>query len=119
MEISRRRLIEVAGAVSLTAVAGLSLAGDDATYFVVSDAKAADLSDLMEPGPMGEKWLGEENAPVTIIEYASMTCPHCANFHLKILPGLKEKFVETGKLRMIFREFPFDPRATAASMLAR
>ena len=77
------------------------------------------LSDLMEPGPMGDKILGEENAPVTIIEYASMTCPHCATFHIQMLPGIKEKYIDTGKVKLIFREFPFDSRAVAAFMLAR
>jgi protein-disulfide isomerase len=63
--------------------------------------------------------LGDENAPVTIIEYASMTCPHCANFNNNTLPVIKEKYIDTGKVKLILREFPFDPRATAAAMLAR
>ena len=63
--------------------------------------------------------LGKADAPVTIVEYASMTCPHCAHFHETTLPELKTKYIDTGKVRLIFREFPFDPRAEAGFMLAR
>ncbi len=63
--------------------------------------------------------MGDANAPVTIVEYASMTCPHCAAFHETTLPALKEKYIDTGKVKLILREFPFDPRAAAAFMLAR
>ncbi len=67
----------------------------------------------------GEIVLGKADAPVTIIEYASMTCPHCANFHTNILPALKEKYIDTGKVKLMFREFPLDGVALRASMLAR
>ncbi len=77
------------------------------------------LSELMKQGPLPENVIGAENAPVTIIEYSSMTCPHCANFHKEILPGLKEKYIDTGKVRYILREFPLDNLAAAAFMLAR
>jgi protein-disulfide isomerase len=77
------------------------------------------LAELMQPGPLGDEVLGAADAPVTIIEYASMTCPHCAHFHKTVYPELKKKYVDTGKVRFIFREFPLDPLAAAASMLAR
>ncbi len=67
----------------------------------------------------GDMALGAKDAPVTIIEYASMTCPHCANFHMGPFKELKAKYIDTGKVRMIFREFPFDPLALQAAMLAR
>lgn len=67
----------------------------------------------------GEITIGKADAPVTIIEYASMTCPHCAEFHTKVLPALKEKYIDTGKVKLIFREFPLDGMALRASMLAR
>ena len=68
---------------------------------------------------VGDMELGAKDAPVTIIEYASMTCPHCANFHMGPFKELKAKYIDTGKARIIFREFPFDPVALQASMLAR
>ena len=68
---------------------------------------------------VGEIALGDMKAPVTIIEYASMTCPHCANFHTDTFKALKEKYVDSGKVRFIYREFPFDPLALRAAMLAR
>src|SRR5690242_13662638 len=73
----------------------------------------------MRPGPLPDLVQGKADAPVTIIEYASMTCPHCANFHKGTYPALKEKYIDTGKVRFIFREFPLDELAVAASMLAR
>ena len=78
-----------------------------------------DMDRLMEPGPLPEMVKGDPDAPVTIIEYASMTCGHCANFHNNTWPTLEEKYVDTGQARLIVREFPFDPRAAAAFMLAR
>ena len=67
----------------------------------------------------GEIVLGAENAPVTMIEYASMTCGHCATFHNDTFKALKEKYVDTGKLRFIYREFPLDGLALRAAMLTR
>jgi protein-disulfide isomerase len=78
-----------------------------------------DMAKLLEAGALPEKSLGNADAPVTIVEYASMTCGHCAHFHETTLPALKEKYIDTGKARLIFREFPFDPRAEAGFMLAR
>jgi protein-disulfide isomerase len=68
---------------------------------------------------LGESAIGDAAAPVTIIEYSSLTCPHCAAFHSKTLPELKKRYIDTGKVRFIFREFPLDPLAAGASMLAR
>ncbi|QDG79090.1 DsbA family protein [Labrenzia sp. PHM005] len=82
-------------------------------------AQSVDEDELLKPGPLGDKILGDENAPVTIVEYASMTCGHCANFHSRTYPDLKKDYIETGKVRFIFREFPLDPVASAAFMLAR
>jgi protein-disulfide isomerase len=77
------------------------------------------MADLMAPGPLGDEALGPANAPVVIVEYASMTCPHCAHFHETTFQELKKKYIDTGKVRFIFREFPLDPLAAAGSMLAR
>jgi protein-disulfide isomerase len=76
-------------------------------------------ADLAPAGPLGDLVMGAENAPVTIIEYASMTCPHCAQFQARTFPKLKERYIDTGKVRFIFREFPLDPLAAGAFMLAR
>ena len=66
-----------------------------------------------------EMILGDVNAPIEIIEYASMTCPHCANFHSDVYPQLKEYYIETGKVKFVFREVYFDKYGMWASMIAR
>lgn len=81
-------------------------------------AQTAD-DELLVAGPLGEITLGDPSAPVTVIEYASMTCSHCAHFHETTFTPFKEKYIDTGKVHFIFREFPLDPLATAAFMLAR
>ena len=78
-----------------------------------------DMAKLVEAGSLPDMIIGKADAPVTIVEYASMTCPHCAHFHETTLPALKTKYIDTGKARLIYREFPFDPLAEAGFMLAR
>jgi len=63
--------------------------------------------------------IGSPNAPVTMIEYASLTCSHCANFHINVRPKLKSTYVDSGKVRLVYRDFPLDGLALRASMLAR
>ena len=77
------------------------------------------LDQLMAEGPLPDMWIGSKDAPVAIVEYASMTCPHCAAFHAETWPTLKTKYIDTGKARFVLREFPLDPLATAGFMLAR
>lgn len=77
------------------------------------------VDELMKPGALPELSYGSETAKVTIVEYASMTCGHCMAFHTQVFPELKKKYVDTGKVRFVFREFPLNARAFAASMLAR
>jgi protein-disulfide isomerase len=105
--MNRRQLIAYAIA---TAASSFALSGVPA--FAISETKPA-------PEVLSEKSFGNENAAVTVIEYMSMTCSHCQNFHVTTWPAIKEKYVDTGKIKFIFREFPFDPRAAAAFMLAR
>lgn len=78
-----------------------------------------DVSKLMMPQALPDIVIGKADAPVTIVEYASMTCPHCADFHAQAYPAIKQDYLDTGKAKLILREFPFDPRALAAFMLAR
>ncbi|MGC6475770.1 MAG: DsbA family protein [Parvibaculales bacterium] len=74
---------------------------------------------LGTPNPLGEIVLGAADAPVTVIEYASMTCGHCGDFHNKVLPQLKADYVATGKVKFLFRPFPFDGYGMAGAMLAQ
>lgn len=78
-----------------------------------------DMAKLLAEGSLPDEVLGNADAPVTIVEYASMTCGHCASFHRNTLPTIKQNYIDTGKARLILREFPFDPRAEAGFMLAR
>lgn len=78
-----------------------------------------DMAAVLKPGTLPEMAMGDDKAKVTIVEYFSMTCPHCAHFHNTSFDEIKKKYVDTGKVRFILREFPFDPVATAAFMLAR
>ncbi len=67
----------------------------------------------------GDMVMGLAGAPVTLIEYASLTCPHCATFHASALPQLKARYIDTGLVKHIYRDFPLDRVALAAAMLAR
>jgi protein-disulfide isomerase len=84
-----------------------------------AQAQSIDMAELLKPGPLGDKIQGDAKAPVTIIEYASLTCPHCEHFHATVYPVLKKNYIDTGKVRFIFREFPRDPVDIGAFMLAR
>ncbi len=66
-----------------------------------------------------DRVLGKADAPITIIEYASLTCPHCAHFETTVLPELKKKWIDTGKAKLVFRDFPLDGVAMQAEMMAR
>ena len=77
------------------------------------------VAELMAPNALPDIAEGKADAPVTIIEYASMTCTHCAAFHQNVYGDLKKNYIDAGKVRFILREFPLDPLATAAFMLAR
>jgi protein-disulfide isomerase len=100
----------------------LVVAGVSAGCFGFADgthAQTAAAAELMKPGPLPEEAQGNADAPVTLIEYASMTCSHCANFDTQVYPTLKSKYIDPGKVRYIMREFPLDPLAAAGFMLAR
>ena len=120
MRITRRNaIVSGTAALVLGGVAVTFLWNGRSGEIASAAADTVPADDLMQAGPLGDQEMGSEAAPVTIIEYASMTCPHCANFAVNVLPKLKERYIDTGKVRFIFREFPFDPVATGAFMLAR
>jgi protein-disulfide isomerase len=99
----------------------LLLAGSAfAAMALATPALALDLAELNKPPELGEMWLGaDEGAKVTLIEYASATCPHCAAFHNDVYGKLKADYIDTKKIRFIFREFPLNDAALAAFMIAR
>ncbi len=108
---TRRAFLETAGlAAGALALPGAALAQANGSVSV---------ADLMAEGALPDVWEGSKDAPVTIIEYASMTCSHCAHFHEVTYPILKSKYIDTGKVRFTLREFPFDPVAVAGFMVAR
>lgn len=113
--LSRRAVVLASGIVVLTAGAGAG------AWAQRKDAGPTEVSvdELMKPQDLPDLVIGAANAKVTIVEYASMTCGHCARFHNTVLPELKKKYIDTGKVRFIMREFPIDNLAAAASMLAR
>ena len=74
---------------------------------------------VAKPVSLPDMALGPVKAPITITEYASMSCPHCAAFEENVFPMLKSNYIDTGKVRFVFREFPIDIKAAAGSMLAR
>jgi protein-disulfide isomerase len=77
------------------------------------------LDEFYAPGQLGERALGAADAPVTVVEYASMSCPHCAAFHTTVFGPLKSKYIDTGKVRFIFREFPHNNPGYPPAMVAR
>jgi protein-disulfide isomerase len=99
--------------------AALPVLGGLAPLGGAAHAQTISSLELMAKGALDDIAMGSETAPVTIIEYASMTCPHCAAFENTVFPKLKEKYIDTGKVRFILREFPLDGLAAAAFMLAR
>ena len=84
-----------------------------------AEAQTFSVLELEAKGPLDDIVMGSPTAPVTIIEYASMTCPHCGHFAVETFPKLKEKYIDTGKAKYIMREYPLDGLAGAAFMLAR
>jgi len=82
-------------------------------------AQSAVAAAVAKPVSLPDIAIGSPNAPVTITEFASMSCPHCAAFGENVFPMLRSKYVDSGKVRFVFREFPLDIKAVAASMLAR
>jgi protein-disulfide isomerase len=112
--ITRRDFVAGTSALAIAAALGAALAPA-----ALAQAAAPSTAELLETGALEDMVLGKADAPVTVIEYASMTCGHCAAFHANTYPEFKKRYVDTGKARYILREFPLDPLAAGAFMLAR
>ena len=116
----RNMLIVAGGAVAVAAIAAGVYFGTRppaAGQPPVAVAAAPDKTALLAVLPT-DHVLGDPKAPITLIEYASFTCPHCAHFHTQILPELKKKWIDTGKVKLIYRDFPLDQVAAKAAQIA-
>ena len=116
MHITRREICLKTATVALaTAVLGVSALPRFAGSALADNVPVAD---LMKPDALPDLAMGDPKAPVTMIEYASMTCPHCAHFQEVTFPEIKKRYIDTDKVRYILRDFPLDNLAGAAFVLA-
>ncbi|WP_428685940.1 DsbA family protein [Reyranella sp.] len=116
----RNILIVAGGVVAVAAIAGAVYFGTRAPASgppPVAAASAPSKAGLETVQP-GDHVLGDPNAPVTVIEYASLTCSHCAHFHTQVLPEIKKKWIDTGKVKLVYRDFPLDQIAAKAAQIA-
>jgi len=117
LSLTRRKLLTATTVLAIGAAGTMSGLLPPLTLPAFADDPSA--ADLAVAPPDGDVVIGSDKAPVTIIEYASMTCPHCAHFEENTLPELKKRYIDTGKVRYMMREFPLDALAAAGFMLAR
>ena len=131
--VSSMRLAHYISSVAAAALFSLTFALHAAPAAAADNALAAPAISVAQATPAaqpaadalsprrenGDMVIGAANAPVTIIEYASLTCPHCAHFHTETLPKLKSEYVQTGKVKYVFRDFPLDGLALRAAMIAQ
>jgi protein-disulfide isomerase len=118
---NRKITIVAAGAAAFIALIALSAFSTRGNHANAAEETAAPTPTA---GPAAESTLpemslGKADAPVTIIEYSSLSCPHCAAFHKDVLPALKSEYIDTGKVRYVVREFPLNDAALAGSVIAR
>ena len=111
--ITRRAFTTMLSLTGLAAVAGFS------PLRFISDAMAQAAGDVAKPVSLPDMALGPKDAAVTITEFASMTCPHCAAFNAQVFPKIKAEYIDTGKVRYVLREFPPDIKAAAGTVLSR
>ncbi len=116
-----RNILIALGVVAVLAIVGLAItentgpSGDNGKSPSATNAAKK----VMPVIGAGEYIIGKPDAPITIVEYASLTCPHCARFHTNTLPKLIEKYIDPGKVRLVYRDFPLDRYALQGSMMAR
>ena len=114
MVITRRAVITALSWTGVAALIGLS------PFRLISDVLATSTTDnVTEPTLLPDMALGPADAAITMAEYASITCPHCAAFNENVFPKIKAAYIDTGKIRYVFHEFPLDPIAAASSVLSR
>lgn len=113
------RLLDTTRRLSLCVALCAMAAGPQALAQNTAPASTETAALEMRGYALGDMVLGSPDAPVTIIEYSSLTCGHCANFHTRTMPAIKERYIDTGKVRVIFREVYFDQYGLWASMVAR
>ncbi len=118
----RNILIVAGGVVAVAAIAagvyfGTRAPAPGPAPIAVASSSAPNKAALESVQP-GDHVLGDANAPITVIEYASLTCSHCAHFHTQILPEIKKKWIDTGKVKLIYRDFPLDQIAAKAAQIA-
>jgi protein-disulfide isomerase len=119
VSLTRRELLTTGAVLALGAAAVTTGVLSPLTTLALAADTNPSPEDLAHAGPGGDIMIGSDKAPVTVIEYASMTCPHCAHFEETTLPELKKRYIDTGKVRYVMREFPLDALAAAGFMLAR
>ncbi len=118
MKQSIRNIIIGLGVVTILSAAAIGAQAQMAAPVQKEKIKTINIKDVLVPHPLGEKVQGSATAPVTIVEYFSLTCSHCATFHKDTYPQLKAQYIDTGKVRFIHRDFWWDPIAQTESTLA-
>jgi len=111
--VTRRAFTTALSLTGLAALAGLS------PLRLIAEAMAASADDVTRPQSLPDMALGPAEAKVTIVEYAAPTCPHCARFNKDVFPKIKSTYIDTGKIRYVFRNFPLNTKDLACEMLAR
>jgi protein-disulfide isomerase len=122
--LSKRRLLllgAIAATVGIAISWGYSLSQPRTDTARTKKPPVAKLpiEQVLKPGALPEISMGKADAPVTVVEYADLSCPACANFHNKVLPVLKEKYIDKGHVRLVFREFPTNTHSIIATMTMR
>jgi protein-disulfide isomerase len=123
LKFNPRQLLIIAAVVVIVAAGAIWYFVSQQNSSVLQGATASATpmvagSALMVPGPLGDMTLGDPKAPNVVIEYASMTCSHCQRFHAEVYRPFKAKYIDTGKVYFIFRDYPLDPLAAAAIVVA-